>query len=73
MIVGYLFYKMEGSLHVFLYSDCVETRYSILLRETVKHKKIESKFYQESIIKGEFATSVDEEITCTSHPVIIVL
>lgn len=53
---------MEGSLHVFLYSDCVETRYSMLLREVAKHKKLESKFYQESIIRGEFATFMVEEM-----------
>lgn len=64
---------MEGSLHVFFYSDCVETRYSMLLREVVKHKKLERKFYQESMIRGEFATFMVEEMACTSDPVITVL
>lgn len=63
---------MEGSLFVFLYSDCVETRYSILLREAAKHKKLESKFYTESIIKGKLATFMVKEVTCTSDPVITV-
>lgn len=63
----------KGNLHVFVSSDCVETRYSTLLGEAVKHKKLESKVYQESIINGGFATFMVEEMTCTSEPVIIVL